>query len=139
MLSRKHIWISFPKIKIKIKKMRRILGRVAGLFSNRSMVGVDKAGNKYFTREEQIDGISKWVSIFSSLSLSLFLLLYVYWINVFYPPLWFPDYIYLLTLINLQFSLPKLTFTILFSPQTISSKNHTQNFVKFSIKVTRLN
>ena len=25
------------------------------------MVGVDKAGNRYFFRKEELDGISKWV------------------------------------------------------------------------------
>ncbi|XP_057433146.1 uncharacterized protein LOC130725966 [Lotus japonicus] len=44
--------------------MRRVFGRIAGLFSNRNFEGVDKAGNKYFTRKEQIDGSMKekrWV------------------------------------------------------------------------------
>ncbi|XP_061339543.1 uncharacterized protein LOC133286177 [Gastrolobium bilobum] len=44
--------------------MQRLLGRIAGFLSNRTMVGVDKGGNKYFTRKEEIDGIMKekrWV------------------------------------------------------------------------------
>ncbi|XP_042041591.1 NADH dehydrogenase [ubiquinone] 1 alpha subcomplex assembly factor 2-like [Salvia splendens] len=44
--------------------MSRLWTRVVGLFSNRSFVGVDKTGNKYFTRIEEIDGIMKekrWV------------------------------------------------------------------------------
>ncbi|CAL5202201.1 unnamed protein product [Lathyrus oleraceus] len=44
--------------------MRRVFGKIAGLFSNRTAAGVDKTGNKYFTRNEEIDGIMKekrWV------------------------------------------------------------------------------
>ncbi|ESW18479.1 hypothetical protein PHAVU_006G044500 [Phaseolus vulgaris] len=44
--------------------MRRLLGKISGLFSNRSKVGIDKAGNKYFTRNEEVDGVMKekrWV------------------------------------------------------------------------------
>ncbi|KAJ1407899.1 NADH dehydrogenase [Sesbania bispinosa] len=44
--------------------MRGLLGRIAGFFGNRTKVGVDKAGNKYFTRKEEVDGIMKekrWV------------------------------------------------------------------------------
>ncbi|KAK2441276.1 NADH:ubiquinone oxidoreductase, 17.2kDa subunit [Trifolium repens] len=44
--------------------MRRVIGKIAGLFSNRTVAGVDKVGNKYFTKNEQIDGIMKekrWV------------------------------------------------------------------------------
>ncbi|CAI8596601.1 unnamed protein product [Vicia faba] len=44
--------------------MRRVLGKIAGYFSNRTVAGVDKTGNKYFTRNEEIDGIMKekrWV------------------------------------------------------------------------------
>ncbi|KAJ8754689.1 hypothetical protein K2173_010780 [Erythroxylum novogranatense] len=44
--------------------MSRLFARVAGFFSNRSFVGVDKAGNRYFARTEEIDGVMKekrWV------------------------------------------------------------------------------
>ncbi|TKY46893.1 Mimitin [Spatholobus suberectus] len=44
--------------------MQRLLGKIAGFLSNRTKVGVDKAGNKYFTRKEEIDGAMKekrWV------------------------------------------------------------------------------
>ncbi|GAB2258645.1 hypothetical protein Droror1_Dr00014805 [Drosera rotundifolia] len=44
--------------------MSKLLGRIAGYFSNRSFAGVDKAGNRYFSRNEVIDGIMKekrWV------------------------------------------------------------------------------
>jgi len=44
--------------------MSKLLARIAGYLSNRTMVGVDKVGNRYFTRTEEIDGISKWVSLF---------------------------------------------------------------------------
>ncbi|KAI4307995.1 hypothetical protein L6164_031115 [Bauhinia variegata] len=44
--------------------MSRLFARIVGFFSNRSQVGIDKAGNRYFTRTEEIDGIMKekrWV------------------------------------------------------------------------------
>ncbi|PPS08477.1 hypothetical protein GOBAR_AA12178 [Gossypium barbadense] len=37
--------------------MSKLLSRIAGFFSNRTFIGVDKAGNRYFTRKEEIDGI----------------------------------------------------------------------------------
>ncbi|XP_020964764.1 uncharacterized protein LOC107612098 isoform X2 [Arachis ipaensis] len=37
--------------------MRRVLGKISGLLSNRNMMGVDKTGNKYFTKMEEVDGI----------------------------------------------------------------------------------
>ncbi|XWS09794.1 hypothetical protein CRYUN_Cryun39dG0019700 [Craigia yunnanensis] len=44
--------------------MSKLFARIAGFFSNRTFVGVDNAGNRYFTRKEEIDGILKekrWV------------------------------------------------------------------------------
>ncbi|XP_021755741.1 uncharacterized protein LOC110720949 isoform X1 [Chenopodium quinoa] len=44
--------------------MSKFLGKIAGLFSKRTMVGMDKAGNRYFTRNESVDGVMKekrWV------------------------------------------------------------------------------
>lgn len=44
--------------------MSRLWARFAGLFSNRTLVGMDKAGNRYFARTEEIDGVMKekrWV------------------------------------------------------------------------------
>ncbi|XP_072954300.1 uncharacterized protein [Typha angustifolia] len=44
--------------------MSKLLSRLAGYFISRTQVGVDKAGNRYFTRKEEIDGILKekrWV------------------------------------------------------------------------------
>ncbi|KAJ6705626.1 putative proteinDH-UBIQUINONE OXIDOREDUCTASE SUBUNIT B17.2 [Salix purpurea] len=44
--------------------MSKLLARLAGYLSNRTLVGVDKVGNRYFTRTEEIDGIMKekrWV------------------------------------------------------------------------------
>ncbi|KAL9264188.1 hypothetical protein AKJ16_DCAP08447 [Drosera capensis] len=38
-----------------------ILQKIAGYFSNRSFAGVDKAGNRYFSRNEVIDGIIEWI------------------------------------------------------------------------------
>ncbi|KAH7511688.1 hypothetical protein JRO89_XSUnG0176600 [Xanthoceras sorbifolium] len=44
--------------------MSKLLSRIAGFFSSRSIAGVDKAGNRYFSRTEEIDGLMKekrWV------------------------------------------------------------------------------
>ncbi|CAN6457562.1 unnamed protein product [Victoria cruziana] len=44
--------------------MSRFLARIRGLFKSGSRVGTDKAGNRYFTRSEEVDGIMKerrWV------------------------------------------------------------------------------
>ncbi|XP_010276106.1 PREDICTED: uncharacterized protein LOC104610939 [Nelumbo nucifera] len=44
--------------------MSKLFAKISGFFSSRTLVGVDKAGNRYFTRKEEIDGIMKekrWV------------------------------------------------------------------------------
>uniref|UniRef100_A0A1D1Y326 NADH dehydrogenase [ubiquinone] 1 alpha subcomplex subunit 12 n=1 Tax=Anthurium amnicola TaxID=1678845 RepID=A0A1D1Y326_9ARAE len=44
--------------------MSRLLSKVTSFFSSRTLVGVDKAGNRYFTRKEDVDGVGKeirWV------------------------------------------------------------------------------
>ncbi|KAF5184231.1 NADH dehydrogenase [ubiquinone] 1 alpha subcomplex subunit [Thalictrum thalictroides] len=44
--------------------MSKLLSRLAGFFSSRTFVGADKAGNRYFTRKEDMAGIVKekrWV------------------------------------------------------------------------------
>ncbi|KAL6553400.1 hypothetical protein OROGR_007242 [Orobanche gracilis] len=44
--------------------MSRLWARVAALFSSKTFVGLDKTGNRYFARTEQIDGVMKekrWV------------------------------------------------------------------------------
>lgn len=44
--------------------MSKLFSRIAGFFTSRNFVGVDKAGNRYFTRVEEVDGIMKekrWV------------------------------------------------------------------------------
>ncbi|KAL8509948.1 hypothetical protein ACS0TY_016968 [Phlomoides rotata] len=44
--------------------MSKLWARFSGLFSFRTSVGMDKVGNRYFTRTEEIDGIMKekrWV------------------------------------------------------------------------------
>ncbi|XP_027171263.1 NADH dehydrogenase [ubiquinone] 1 alpha subcomplex assembly factor 2 isoform X1 [Coffea eugenioides] len=44
--------------------MSRFWAGIVGLFRNRTMAGMDKAGNRYFTRMEEIDGVMKekrWV------------------------------------------------------------------------------
>ncbi|XP_002462613.1 mimitin, mitochondrial isoform X1 [Sorghum bicolor] len=43
---------------------KRLLSRLLGMFQSRTQVGVDKAGNRYFTRVEEVDGAMKerrWV------------------------------------------------------------------------------
>ena len=52
--------------------MSKLLGRIAGYLSNRTLVGVDKVGNRYFTRTEEIDGIRPWVSPLPVVNLCLF-------------------------------------------------------------------
>ncbi|KAK6132948.1 hypothetical protein DH2020_033332 [Rehmannia glutinosa] len=44
--------------------MSRLWARFAGLFSSRAFMGMDKTGNRYFARTEQVDGAMKekrWV------------------------------------------------------------------------------
>ncbi|CAK9139656.1 unnamed protein product [Ilex paraguariensis] len=42
--------------------MSRLWAKFAAMFSNRSLVGMDKAGNRYFTRTEELDVKEKrWV------------------------------------------------------------------------------
>ncbi|KAH9610523.1 hypothetical protein KSS87_000995 [Heliosperma pusillum] len=44
--------------------MSKFIAKIVGIFSNRTMMGMDKAGNRYFTRNEVIDGVMKekrWV------------------------------------------------------------------------------
>ncbi|KAJ6372389.1 hypothetical protein OIU76_026808 [Salix suchowensis] len=46
------------------KAKKETLARLAGYLNNRTLVGVDKVGNRHFTRTEEIDGIMKekrWV------------------------------------------------------------------------------
>ncbi|KAL6655297.1 hypothetical protein ACP70R_006123 [Stipagrostis hirtigluma subsp. patula] len=43
---------------------KRLVSRLLGMFQSRTQVGVDKAGNRYFTRVEEVDGAMKekrWV------------------------------------------------------------------------------
>lgn len=37
---------------------KRLLSRLLGMFQSRTQVGVDKVGNRYFTRVEEVDGTS---------------------------------------------------------------------------------
>lgn len=44
--------------------MSKVFARILGYFGNRNLVGMDKAGNRYFARHEVIDGVMKekrWV------------------------------------------------------------------------------
>ncbi|KAK9089701.1 hypothetical protein Scep_028783 [Stephania cephalantha] len=44
--------------------MSRWFGRISGFFRSRTLLGIDRAGNKYYTRKEEVDGILKekrWV------------------------------------------------------------------------------
>ncbi|MQM15169.1 hypothetical protein Taro_048115 [Colocasia esculenta] len=38
--------------------MSKLFSKIANFFSSRMLVGVDKAGNRYFTRMEEIDGVA---------------------------------------------------------------------------------
>ncbi|XP_039834912.1 uncharacterized protein LOC120695754 isoform X2 [Panicum virgatum] len=38
---------------------KRLVSRLLGMFQSRTQVGVDKAGNRYFTRVEEVDGAMK--------------------------------------------------------------------------------
>ena len=63
--------------------MSKLLARIAGYLSNRNLVGVDKVGNRYFTRTEEIDGISKWVSPLPVVDLCLFFSLHLLLVCIF--------------------------------------------------------
>ncbi|KAA8522638.1 hypothetical protein F0562_013001 [Nyssa sinensis] len=44
--------------------MSKVWARISGFFSSRTLAGVDKGGNRYFSRKEEIDGVMKekrWV------------------------------------------------------------------------------
>ncbi|XP_011097877.1 uncharacterized protein LOC105176687 isoform X2 [Sesamum indicum] len=41
--------------------MSRLWARFSGLFSSRTLVGMDKTGNRYFARTEEIDGVIEWI------------------------------------------------------------------------------
>ncbi|OVA03374.1 NADH:ubiquinone oxidoreductase [Macleaya cordata] len=44
--------------------MSKLFSRFAGFFSSRTLAGMDKTGNRYFIRKEEVDGIMKekrWV------------------------------------------------------------------------------
>ncbi|KAL6846825.1 hypothetical protein ACP4OV_024273 [Aristida adscensionis] len=48
---------------------KRLVTRLLGMFQSRTQVGVDKAGNRYFTRVEEVDGAMKekrWVEFKSA-------------------------------------------------------------------------
>lgn len=44
--------------------MSKLFSKISAFFRNKDFMGVDKAGNRYFARKEEIDGVSKWVLIF---------------------------------------------------------------------------
>lgn len=37
---------------------KRLVSRLLGMFQSRTQVGVDKTGNRYFSRVEEVDGAS---------------------------------------------------------------------------------
>jgi NADH dehydrogenase [ubiquinone] 1 alpha subcomplex assembly factor 2 len=63
--------------------MSKLMARIAGYLSNRTLVGVDKVGNRYFTRTEEIDGISKCVSPLPVVNLCLFFSLHLLLVCIF--------------------------------------------------------
>ncbi|XP_060189223.1 uncharacterized protein LOC132618181 isoform X3 [Lycium barbarum] len=45
--------------------MSKLWARFAGIFSSKNFIGIDKAGNRYFKRTEELDGVMKekrWVT-----------------------------------------------------------------------------
>ncbi|PHT77243.1 hypothetical protein T459_20765 [Capsicum annuum] len=45
--------------------MSKLWSKLAGIFSSKNFVGIDKAGNRYFKRIEELDGVMKekrWVT-----------------------------------------------------------------------------
>lgn len=63
--------------------MSKIFSRIAGYFSSRTLVGMDKSGNRYFARKEEIDGISQCLALSSSLPF-------------FFPPVMYMSYGFLI-------------------------------------------
>ncbi|KAF5478914.1 hypothetical protein F2P56_005436 [Juglans regia] len=64
--------------------MLKLFARIAGYFSNRNLVGVDKAGNRYFTRKEEIDGIMKekrWVVFWGEEDSTCIPVEWICWLN----------------------------------------------------------
>lgn len=54
---------------IRWTRMSKLFSKFLGFFSSRTLVGVDKVGNRYFARVEEIDGISKsTLNLFFSLA-----------------------------------------------------------------------
>lgn len=54
--------------------MSRLWARFSGIFINRTFIGIDKSGNRYFTRTEEIDGISESLHHLYSVNSALVLL-----------------------------------------------------------------
>ncbi|KAI9082265.1 hypothetical protein K1719_035780 [Acacia pycnantha] len=64
--------------------MSRLLARIAGFFSNRTQVGVDKTGNRYFARKEEIDGVMKekrWVMFKGEVDSTTLPVEWICWLN----------------------------------------------------------
>ncbi|KAJ6933548.1 hypothetical protein NC651_008825 [Populus alba x Populus x berolinensis] len=64
--------------------MSKLLARIAGYLSNRTLVGVDKVGNRYFTRTVEIDGIMKekrWVLFKGEEDPTLLPVEWICWLN----------------------------------------------------------
>ena len=58
-------YLPVNKILKESKAFWSVWARIAsGLFGSRTMAGMDKAGNQYFARKDDIDGVSKYGSLF---------------------------------------------------------------------------
>ncbi|XP_076897080.1 uncharacterized protein LOC143550290 isoform X1 [Bidens hawaiensis] len=64
--------------------MSKIWSRLSGLFRNRTYIGADKAGNQYYVRTEQIDGIMKekrWVEFKGEVDSTSIPVEWICWLN----------------------------------------------------------
>ncbi|KAL8195561.1 hypothetical protein R6Q57_025964 [Mikania cordata] len=64
--------------------MSRIWSRLSAMFRNRTFIGADKAGNQYYVRTEQIDGIMKekrWVEFKGEVDSTSIPVEWISWLN----------------------------------------------------------
>ncbi|KAI3755874.1 hypothetical protein L1987_55683 [Smallanthus sonchifolius] len=64
--------------------MSKIWSRLSAMFRNRTFIGADKAGNQYYVRTEQIDGIMKekrWVEFKGEVDSTSIPVEWICWLN----------------------------------------------------------
>ena len=69
--SRTQFFHTRSRDRLKTRKMSKLFSRLKGFLSTKTLAGVDKAGNRYFTRKEEVDGISNHFTLFWSVSFCL--------------------------------------------------------------------